>query len=130
MGAGGGGGVSGGVFGPEANLTHEGRTARPVLPRPVGPVDPSATERLAGQIAIDPGAVEARFVLHEAGACRGESVRVSEEAGGTRVVRLDDEAASYRCELGLDYVLSALSDLRLGQPVSRGAVGKWNTALL
>jgi hypothetical protein len=118
------------VFRPEPSLTHEVRTIQPVLPRPEAPGDPLADEPPAGVIAIDPRAVEARFVLHEAGACRGESVRVSEEGGGTRVVRLDDEAISYRCELGLDYVLSALSDLRLGQPVRRGAAGKWNAALL
>ncbi|MCX6629359.1 MAG: zf-HC2 domain-containing protein [Candidatus Solibacter sp.] len=117
------------VFHPEPNVAREIRTVRPVLPRHEAPADPSTYERPAGVLAIDPRAVEARFVLHQAGACLGESVRVSEETGGTRVVRLDNEAASYRCELGLDYLLSALSDLRRGQPVPGDAAGTRTVAL-
>jgi hypothetical protein len=121
--------MAAGVFRPEPSLTREVRATQPVLPRPAAPLDPVSDEPPSGAIALDPRAVEARFVLHQAGACRGESVRVSEEGGGTRVVRLDDEAVSYRCELGLDSVLSALSDLRRGQAARPGA-GKWNAALL
>jgi hypothetical protein len=70
-------------------------------------------------IAVDPRAVEARFVLHQAGACVGEPVRVSEDAGATWVVRIGNEGGSYQSKLGLDYLLGALSDLRRGQLVPR-----------
>jgi hypothetical protein len=117
------------MFRPEPNVAGEVRTVRPNLPRHEVPADPSTNERPADALAIDPRAVEAGFVLHQAGACLGESVRISEETGGTRVVRLDNEAASYRCELGLEYVLSALSDLRRGQPV-RGDTAETRTVAL
>jgi hypothetical protein len=115
--------ASAGVFRPEPNTERAIRTVTPALPRREAPADSSANERAAEVVAIDPRAVEAHFVLHQAGACLGDPVRVSEETGGTRVVRLDSDAAGYRCELGLDYVLSALSDLRRGQPVRGDTVG-------
>lgn len=105
------------VFRPDQNVARDGRTFPFALPRHEVAAGSSTYERAADLPAIDPRTVEARFVLHQAGACVGESVRVSEEPGGSRVIRLADEAASYRCELGLGYVLSALSDLRRGQPV-------------
>jgi hypothetical protein len=121
--------VSASVFRPEPNPAREIRTVTPALPRREAPADSSENERPAEVVAIDPRAVEAHFVLHQAGACLGDPVRVSEEPGGTRVVRVDNDAAAYRCELGLDYVLSTLSDLRRGQPVRRDAVGTRDLAL-
>jgi hypothetical protein len=121
--------MAAGLFRPEPSVAREIRTARPVLPRHEAPADPSPDERPPDALAIDPRAVEARFVLHQAGACLGESVRVSEETGGARVVRLDSEATGIRCELSLDFLLSALSDLRRGQPVRDDTRGTRSLAL-
>jgi hypothetical protein len=117
------------VFRPEPNAAREIHTVKPIVPQHEVPADPSTNERPADVLAIDPHAVEARFVLHKAGACLGDPVRISEEAGGTSVVRLDNEADSYRCELGLGYMLSALSDLRRGQPVHPDTTGTRTVAL-
>ncbi len=115
--------MSAGVFSPDANRMRAESAGDPVLPRRETPARPSADEQAAGTVAIDPRAVEARYVLHQAGACLGEAVRVSEEPGGASVVGLGRGAAGYRCELSLDYVLNALSDLRRGQPPTRDDSG-------
>lgn len=117
------------VFRPDPNVAREVRIIPPVVPRHEANASPSTDERAADVPAIDPRAVEARFVLHEAGACLGESVRVSEEPGGTRVVRLGKEADNFRCGLDLGYVLSALSDLRRDLPARGGATETRSLAL-
>ncbi len=117
------------VFQPDPSVAREVRAIRPVLPRQEALADPSTNQPAADVTAIDPRAVDARFVLHQAGACLGESVRVSAEAGGTRVVRLDNEAGNYECGLDLGYVLSALSDLRRGQPARGDPAGTRTVAL-
>jgi hypothetical protein len=118
-----------GVFRPDPAVAPEVRTLRPVQPGREEPAAPATKEPPAGAIAIDPREVEARFVLHKAGACLGESVRLSDEAGGTRVVRLDSENAGYRSELSLDYMLTALADLRRGQPARGDTAGTRTVAL-
>ncbi len=69
----------------------------------------------------DPRAMQAVFVLHQAGACLGEAVRVSEEGGGTQVVRANGGGAIFRSEAGLGLVLDALAELRREPPPSQGA---------
>ncbi len=108
------------VFLPEGAPVAAMRAIRPVLPQPESPTGVQVPEHEADLPAIDPRAVEAQFVLHQAGACLGEAVRVSEDPDGSRVDRLGGEPGSYRCELGLSYVLNALSDLRRDQPAREG----------
>jgi hypothetical protein len=111
--------MNSGVFQPDLGVERDLRTTRPPLPKPEAPATPSTNEPSNNVIAVDPRAVEARFVLHQAGACVGEPVRVSEDAGATWVVRIGNEGGSYQSKLGLDYLLGALSDLRRGQLVPR-----------
>lgn len=107
--------LSAAVFRPDAGVAREVR-AEPALPRPEASVHPPVTEPPVRLPAIDPRAVEAQFVLHQAGACLGESVRIAEEPPGVRVDRIGNEPDSYRSPLDLGYMLAVLSDLRRGQP--------------
>jgi hypothetical protein len=121
--------IDSGVFQPDPGLERELGITRSALPKREAPSTPSTNELSNDGIEVDPRAVEARFVLHQAGACVGEPVRVSEEAGDTRVTRIGNEAGSYKSGLGLDYLLGALSDLRRGQLVPPDTGGAQSAAL-
>jgi hypothetical protein len=110
------------VFLPSAEAAPGISVVRPVLPRLETPRDVPDSEPASSVPTIDPRVVEASFVLHQAGACLGEAVRVSEDPGGSKVERLGIEPGSYRSELDLGYMLSALTDLRRDQP-ARGDNG-------
>ena len=108
--------MSANMFRPAPEFAPELRTPKQPPQQPGAPAPPAALPVPSGEAAIDPRALEAQFVLHRAGACSGDSVRVSEESGWTRVDRLGREPDSYRVELGISFVLGALADLRRNQP--------------
>ena len=108
--------LSAAVFRPDAGGSREASALPPVLPRPEAEAVAAHTLPPTPLPRIDPRAVEAQFLLHQAGACLGESVRIAEEPGGVRVDRIGNEPDSYRSPLDLGYMLGVLSDLRRGQP--------------
>ncbi len=104
------------VFRPDPSLergtapTPEGGAAGALPPVSL----PAARPRLT---AVDIRELQARYALHQAGACLGEAVQVSEESGGFKVVRVGD-ANGYSAGESMDFVLRALADLRREQPLA------------
>lgn len=105
------------VFRPDAGVPREVRAGgQAVLPHSEAPTVPPPASPVAHLPAIDPRAMEAQFVLHQARACLGESVRISEDPAGSRIDRIGSDPDTYRSPLDLGYMLGALSDLRRDQP--------------
>ncbi len=104
------------VFRPDPSLEH-GTMAMPEG-APTGGAPsvslPPARPRLN---AVDIRELQARYVLHQAGACLGEAVQVIEEPGGFKVMRVG-EASGYSAGGSMDFVLRALADLRREQPLA------------
>ena len=118
--------LSAAVFRPDPKLPSETVAVNPVIPRQKAPALPA--RGLERQLpVIDAREIQAIYVLHEAHACLGEPVRVSEEPGGVRVERIGSDGASFLTQAGLEFVLKALSDVRR-EP--QGAPGKAGTLTL
>jgi hypothetical protein len=104
------------LFRPAPEAAAELHSPRLAAPQPEAPAQPASLPPSENPVPIDPRAIEAQFVLHQAGACLGESVRISEESGWTRVDRLSGDPNSYSRQLDLSFVLNALAELRRDQP--------------
>lgn len=108
------------VFRPDVPIRVPVRA--PNLPRPY--VDqatpPAITPESMAESESNARALEARYVLHEAGACLGEPVRISEEPGGVRIVRMSGSPGTWPETFvpagDLGRILAALADLRRASP--------------
>jgi hypothetical protein len=78
---------------------------------------------------VDAREVQALYVLHQAGACLGEPVRVSEEPNGTRVIRVGAGGDGYSSEASLEFVLKALSEMRRKAPTAQDPAAPLAVAL-
>lgn len=101
------------IFQPDPDLGGGRLAAATNVPEPgVPPAAAPAKPRLP---PLDAREVQARYALHQAGACLGEPVRVSDGGDGVQIVRVAGGAA-FTTSAGLDFVLKALADLRREQP--------------
>ncbi len=104
------------------DIPHAAEAARTpgVDSRSVGaPLEEHRPPDAAGGEAV--ASVEARYILHEVGACMGEPVRIEEQDGGVRVWNLGGKSGSwpqaFTTQAGMQDVAGALADLRRISPV-------------
>jgi Predicted transmembrane transcriptional regulator (anti-sigma factor) len=107
------------LFSPEKRLFLD--PAVPILPpapkESAGSVDlPKTPAGLSSDGAFD--ALEAHYVLHQAGACLGEPVKIEEQRDGVRVQSLGQGPwrESFTSTAGIRAVLSAFAELRDAPP--------------
>ncbi len=110
--------VAANVYSPDPKLAAGEFAA--VAPRPIVPPSPSLADPRPGEAGVDSPEVEAHYVLHKAGACLGQAVRVTADPDGTRVWKLGPGGGAsvegFTTSAGMEFVLGALADLRRRPP--------------